>query len=170
MQFRGTMISMRVLSVGFVAALVLLLGVSMTASAAYRTQCTYQKFTWECADGSENFNVAPPPPVSGQDGNGYFESVRFSGAGLGGNDYVQLGRGISMRFRTYQQYVSWWDASGTLHVVQSLNGAATIPTGAVMVGIPGNILGNFDLPGWIKGKHVDTGEYVLGSTRWLSSR
>jgi hypothetical protein len=36
-----------------------------------------------------------------------------------------------------------------------------------MIGIPGDILGNFDMPGWVKGKRTDTGEYVLASTRWI---
>lgn len=141
-------------------------GMSQTALAVEPTICTQGQFTWRCADGSETYAVEPEPPISGQAGNGYFTSVFFSDAGLGGNGYVQFGPGMTMRFKTAQKYGAWWDASDTLHVVEAINGTITIPTGAVMVSIPGDILGNFALTGWVKGQRLDTGEYVLGSTRW----
>jgi hypothetical protein len=72
-----------------------------------------------------------------------------------------------MRFKTTQQYVAWWDANGTMSVVQRLNGVITIPSGAVMIAIPGDVLGDFDIPGWIKGQLVETGEYVLASASWI---
>ena len=138
-----------------------------TAFAAEPVQCTYHSFTWQCTDGSEKFANDPAPPISGLGGSGYFESVFFSDAGFGGNAYVQLGSGFAMRFKTTQQYIAWWDANGTMSVVQRLNGVITIPSGAVMIAIPGDVLGDFDIPGWIKGQLVETGEYVLASASWI---
>jgi len=54
-----------------------------------------------------------------------------------------------------------------MSVVQRLNGVITIPSGAVMIAIPGDVLGDFDIPGWIKGQLVETGEYVLASASWI---
>jgi hypothetical protein len=147
-----------------VASAFTMIGVGVAAGPIF---CTYESFIWQCADGSGTYLNDPEPPIAGHAGNGYFESVRWSGAGFGGNAYVQLGRGFSMRFKTTQAYVAWWDSGGNLNVVKSINNTATIPSSAVMIGIPGDVLGDFDIPGWVKGKRTDTGEYVLASTRWI---
>lgn len=160
--------SSRALVFGLVLAAILALSLSGTAMAAPQAPatCTKGAFTYTCSNGSERYLVEPPAPVSGQAGNGYFVSQLYYGAGSGGNAYVQVGPGMAMRFKTAQPYGAWWDAGGNLTVVPAVNGTITIPSGAVMVSIPGDILGNFDLPGWIKGQHVETGEYVLGSLSW----
>jgi len=145
----------------------LLLSSYVAVFAADPVQCTYQSFTWQCTDGSEKFANDPTPPLSGLGGNGYFESQFFSDTGFGGNAYVQTGPGFAIRFKTTQKYLAWWDASNTLHVVEQMNGVITIPSNAVMIGIPADVLGDFDLPGWIKGQLVETGEYVLASTHWI---
>jgi len=168
MNFHIEMAASRKLIVSLLLASLLIVALSGAALAAPQPPevCTQGSFQWVCTDGSEQYLEEPPAPISGQDGNGYFDSVIYAGAGLGGNAYVQLGRGISMRFKTSQQYGAWWDANDTLNVVEAVNGTITIPTGAVMIAIPGDILGNFGIPGWVKGQRTDTGEYVLGSTRW----
>lgn len=148
-------------------AFALVLSSYVAAFAADPMQCTYQSFTWQCSDGTEKFANDPTPPISGLGGNGYFESQFFSDTGFGGNAYVQTGPGFAIRFKTTQKYLGWWDASGELHVVEQMNGVITIPSNAVIIAIPGDVLGDFDLPGWIKGKLVETGEYVLGATHWI---
>lgn len=156
-------------SFALVLVVVLLLLTSATAFAAPGPEtCTKGLFQWTCTNGSEDYTVEPAPPISGHDGNGYFTSVFFSDAGLGGNAYVQRGPGYALRFKTAQPFGAWWNAAGEMQVVPAVNGTITIPTGAVMIAIPGDILGNFGMPGWVKGQHVETGEYVLGSTSWLS--
>lgn len=151
------------------AALVLVISTGAAAFAAPQApaQCEKGAFTWQCTSGSEKFANEPAPPISGLGGNGYFESQFFSNTGFGGNAYVQTGSSFALRFKTHQEYVSWWDAKGTLNVVKQLNGSATIPSGAVLIGIPLDVMGNFDLPGWVKGKLTTTGEYVLGAKAWL---
>jgi len=152
------------MSFAVLLAVVLLLSVSVTAFAQIGPNtCSNGLVQWVCTTGDEDFNVLPEPrpSVSGHDGNGYFNSVIFSGAGLGGNFYVQRAPGVALRFKTSQEYVSWWDASGELNVVKTINGVATIPSAAVVAGIPGDNLGNFALAGWIKGQLASTGEYVL---------
>lgn len=149
------------------AALILVLSIHAAVFAADPVQCTHQSFTWQCTDGTEKFANEPTPPIAGLGGNGYFESEFFSDAGFGGNAYVQTGPGFAIRFKTAQRYVSWWEANGTLHVEEQMNGVVTIPSNAVMAGVPGDALGDFDLPGWVKGQLVETGEYVLALTSWL---
>ena len=141
-------------------------GLSMSAVAA-PVQCTHGAFTWECTNGSEQYATAPLPPVSGMGGYGYFEPQMDSDAGFGGNADVQVGSAFALRFKTAQKYLGWWGANGELHVAEQINGVITLPNGAVMIAIPGDVLGDFDLVGWVKGQHTDTGEYVLASTAWL---
>lgn len=156
--------SLRAVALSLLLAVGILLTTAGATLAGEPLMCNVGDFTWQCTDGSETYLSDPEPPISGHAGNGYFESTFFAGAGKGGNAYVQLNSDITMRFKTSQQWVSWWDAKGDLHVVKAINGTATIPSGAVLVGIPGDIEGGFDLPGWVKGQLVSTGEWVLAST------
>ena len=157
----------RTVALSLVLAAMLVLSLSAAAFAAPQQPniCTSGNFQWQCTDGSELYTVAPEPPVSGQNGNGFFAARHFHGAGSYGNAHVMLGPGMAMRFVTTQPYGGWWDASGNLSVVSNVNGTLTIPSSAVIVSVPGEILGNFDLPGWVKGRITDTGEFALGRVR-----
>lgn len=167
MKLSQVMPPLHVSIIALVLAILFAFAMPSMTSAAEPTMCEFQGFVWQCADGSQTYMNDPEPPIPGHAGNGYFESVRWAGASFGGNAYVQLGKGFAMRFKTTQAYVSWWNANGDLHVVKSINNTATIPSSAVLIGIPGDILGDFDMPGWVKGKLSGTGEYVLASTSWL---
>lgn len=152
-----------------ILAIFLVLTASIPALAAEQppTVCTQGSFSWVCNDGSENYMNVPPPPVSGHSGNGYFAPMFFFDAGLGANEFVQMGSGYALRFNTKQPLVAWWDANDVLHLAKLVNGTVTIPSSAVMAAVPGDILGRFAIPGWIKGQRTDTKEYVLGSTRFF---
>lgn len=156
--------SLRVVALSLLLAAGILLSSAGATLAGEPLMCHVGDFTWQCTDGSETYMNNPEPPISGHAGNGYFESTFFAGAGKGGNAYVQLNKDIAMRFKTSQQWVSWWDAKGDMYTVKNINGVVSIPTGAVVVGIPGDIKGGFDLPGWVKGQLVSTGEWVLART------
>jgi len=157
----------RTAALSLVLAAMLVLSLSAAAFAAPQQPnfCTSGNFQWQCTDGSELYTVAPEPPISGQNGNGFFAARHFHGAGSYANEHVMLGPGMAMRFVTTQPYGGWWDASGNLNVVSNVNGTLTIPSSAVIVSVPGDILGNFDLPGWVKGRITDTGEFALGRVR-----
>lgn len=162
----------RVVLFSFLVATAIFLGVARASVAAEPIYCSVGDFVWKCADGSETYLKAPKPPISGHAGYGYFESFLWSGSGAYGNASVQIPKDTAfvLRFKTTQKWVSWWDNNGEMHTETNINGVVTIPSAAVIVSIPGDITGNFDIKGWIKGKLVTTGEYVLASTSKVAKR
>lgn len=162
---RKMIVSVCTLAAGMLLAAVFAVGVHKTAQAAEPAICNNGTFEWVCTNGSEAYKADPTVAVSGDNGHGFFTPQLFTGAAFYGNNKIELRPGITMRFVTAQPYGAWWGADGKLQVVKNLNGTITIPSGAVLVSIPGDILGNFDLPGWVKGKKIDTGEYVLGHVK-----
>ncbi len=160
----------RVVLFSLLIATAIFLGAAGPSFAAEPIYCSVGDFVWKCADGSETYLKAPNPPIPGHAGYGHFVSYLWSGSGAYGNDNVQLDKDFAMRFRTTQKWVSWWDNDGEMHTERNINGVVTIPSDAVIVSIPGDITGNFDIKGWVKGKLVTTGEYVLASTSNVAKR
>jgi hypothetical protein len=163
---------LRVVVFSLLIATAIFLGVAGASFAAEPIYCSVGDFVWKCADGSETYLNAPKPPIPGHAGYGYFTSYLWSGSGAYGNENVQIptDKAFVMRFKTTQKWVSWWDNNGEMHTEAWINGVVTIPSAAVIISIPGDIKGNFDITGWIKGKLVSTGEYVLASTTKVAKR
>lgn len=162
----------RVVLFSFLIATAIFLGVAGASIAAEPIYCSVGDFVWKCADGSETYLHDPEPPISGHAGYGYFMSYLWSGSGAYGNANVQIPTDTTfvMRFKTTQKWVPWWNNEGEMYTEKNINGVVTIPKEAVIISIPGDIEGNFDITGWIKGKLVSTGEYVLASTSKIAKR
>jgi len=135
-----------------------------TSVAAEPIFCSVGDFVWQCADGSETYRNDPEPPIPGHAGYGYFTSPHWQTGVVDGNYNVHADGDFALRFKTTQKWVSWWNTDGVMFTETNINGVVTIPSSAVIISVPGDIEGHFDLPKWIKGKLVSTGEYVLAST------